>query len=183
MRSTSTDYAILGMLCISPMSGYLIRKSIQESVAHFWSESYGQLYPALKRLSAQGFVRARTANTGRKERQVYTLTGQGRSRLKSWLAAAPEARPPRIEILLKVFFGRLATEACGSHVRDFRDQKARVLKECAAMEELFTTALKNPSDPGLAYRRATLRYGILHLQADLVWADETLAFLEKNQRK
>ena len=183
MRSSSTDYAILGMLSISPMSGYFIRKSIRESVAHFWSESYGQLYPALKRLSTQGLVRARTAKTGHKERHVYSLTAQGRSRLKDWLVAPPEARPPRIELLLKIFFGRLAAEACASHVRDFRDQQARVLKACAAMEGPFAAALKNPSDPGLAFRFTTLRYGILHLHADLAWADETLAFLAKRQRR
>jgi PadR family transcriptional regulator AphA len=32
------------------MSGYDIRKTVQESIRFFWSESYGQIYPALKRL-------------------------------------------------------------------------------------------------------------------------------------
>jgi DNA-binding PadR family transcriptional regulator len=182
MTTNSTDYAILGMLSIGPMSGYFIRKSIQDTVAHFWSESYGQLYPALKRLSAQGLVRARTAKTGQKVRHVYTLTASGRSRLKDWLAAPPETRPPRIELLLKLFFGRLAAEACASHVRDFREQQARLLKTCEAMEGPFAAALKHPSDPGLAFRFTTLRYGILHLHADLAWADETLAFLAKHPR-
>jgi DNA-binding PadR family transcriptional regulator len=38
------------MLSLRPMSGYDIRKTVQESIRFFWSESYGQIYPALKRL-------------------------------------------------------------------------------------------------------------------------------------
>jgi PadR family transcriptional regulator, regulatory protein AphA len=51
-----SKYAILGMLSLRPMSGYDTRKTVQESIRFFWSESYGQIYPALKRLEAQKLV-------------------------------------------------------------------------------------------------------------------------------
>jgi DNA-binding PadR family transcriptional regulator len=179
MPAAKTDYVILGMLSIHPMSGYDIQKAIKESVAYFWSESYGQIYPALKHLAAQRLIKARTASSGRRERQVYALTARGKAHLGAWLAMAPEARPPRIELLLKLFFGVAAAEACAGHVREFRTQQAHFLGEALALEKLFAGAPKRPSDPGLAFRFRTLRYGLLHLQADLAWADETLAFLAK----
>ena len=58
MAKQSTDFALLGLLSIEPMSGYDIRQNFQESLNFFWNESYGQIYPALKRLLARGFITA-----------------------------------------------------------------------------------------------------------------------------
>ncbi len=49
-RQNTSKYAVLGMLSIGPMSGYDIKKLIGETVGHVWSESYGQVYPALREL-------------------------------------------------------------------------------------------------------------------------------------
>src|SRR5438132_1157029 len=46
-RPRSTPYAVLGMLSLAPMSGYDIRKESETSIGYFWSESYGQLSPAM----------------------------------------------------------------------------------------------------------------------------------------
>ena len=56
---SSTDYAILGMLTLRPMSGYDIRATIGESIAYFWTESYGQIYPTLKRLTKEKLLTRR----------------------------------------------------------------------------------------------------------------------------
>jgi PadR family transcriptional regulator AphA len=82
----SSEYAILGMLSLRPMSGYDIRKTVPESIRYFWSESYGHIYPALKRLEARKLVeRPRGAQKGRAGRQVYALTQAGRRELQEWL--------------------------------------------------------------------------------------------------
>ena len=56
MREVKSKYAILGMLSISPMSGYDIKKEVETSISNFWTESYGQIYPVLKSLIAEKFV-------------------------------------------------------------------------------------------------------------------------------
>ncbi|HEY3155376.1 MAG TPA: PadR family transcriptional regulator, partial [Candidatus Eisenbacteria bacterium] len=58
-RTRSTPYAILGMLSFAPMSGYDIRKEAASSIGYFWSESYGQIYPALRELQARGLAKRR----------------------------------------------------------------------------------------------------------------------------
>ena len=45
---------LLGLLTIEPMSGYDLGQTIRASVGHFWNESYGQIYPNLKKLAAAG---------------------------------------------------------------------------------------------------------------------------------
>ncbi|WP_395805406.1 PadR family transcriptional regulator [Archangium minus] len=65
-RENTCQFAILGMLCREPMSGYGLRQAIEQTVGHFWQESYGNLYPTLERMEAEGWPRS----TGRNTRQA-----------------------------------------------------------------------------------------------------------------
>ena len=56
LEGGSTPNALLGLLSLGPMSGYDIRQLIPRSIGYFWNESYGQIYPGLKRLAAAGLV-------------------------------------------------------------------------------------------------------------------------------
>src|SRR5260370_38491835 len=76
----ATPNALLGLLSLGPMSGYDIRQLIPRSIGHFWSESYGQIYPGLKRLAAAGLVEKKTQRRkGKPDRHVYSLTPEGRA--------------------------------------------------------------------------------------------------------
>lgn len=47
------------MLTIEPMTGYDMKRFCEQSLVHFWHESYGNLYPRLKRLERKGLIRGR----------------------------------------------------------------------------------------------------------------------------
>ena len=175
-----SKYAILGMLSLRPMSGYDIRKTVQESIRFFWSESYGQIYPALKRLEVQKLVeRARGAQKGRAGRQVYALTRTGRRELQEWLTRKPQMQPFRNELLLKLFFGRLVPrEACQEHVRHFRQRQEDFLRTYRQVEGWLHT--EHERHPDLPFWMMTLTYGVHQARALRNWCDETLAALEKS---
>jgi DNA-binding PadR family transcriptional regulator len=98
------------------LSGYDIRKAIESSVGYFWSESYGQIYPALKRLTTEGLITPSRSNSKpRQRRQEYSLTDAGRASLQAWLAQPFQNDPPRNEFLLKLFFGREAPPSVCIH--------------------------------------------------------------------
>jgi DNA-binding PadR family transcriptional regulator len=44
-RVNGTRQVVLGFLTWRPMSGYDIKKIVEQSVSNFWSESYGQGWP------------------------------------------------------------------------------------------------------------------------------------------
>ncbi|MCK7479112.1 MAG: PadR family transcriptional regulator [Candidatus Moduliflexus flocculans] len=54
--ANNTKYVILGLLTEAPLSGYEIKKLVDIRFRFFWSESYGQIYPELKRLTAMGLI-------------------------------------------------------------------------------------------------------------------------------
>jgi DNA-binding PadR family transcriptional regulator len=53
-QPNQTELAILGGLSIEPMTGYALRENIRNVLGHFWSESYGQIYPTLTELERNG---------------------------------------------------------------------------------------------------------------------------------
>ena len=55
-RQSKTELAVLGALSVQPMSGYAVRAAITETLGHFWSESFGQIYPTLARLESDALV-------------------------------------------------------------------------------------------------------------------------------
>lgn len=56
------------------MSGYDVKQFLESTIAHFWNESYGQIYPTLKALEAEGLVEGHDDEGDGRGRRVYTLT-------------------------------------------------------------------------------------------------------------
>jgi len=180
MRQSQTAYLILGMLSVeSRKSGYDIRKAVESSVAYFWRESYGQIYPALKRLAAEGLIVPRkSASKGRPERQEYSLAPKGRACLRTWLAAPYRDDPPRNEFLLKLFFGRSGPAGVAAeHVRRSLEDNKRLL---AALLEIEKQArVHNAGNPHLPFWLLTLKYGIAQTRASVEWGKSALTMLLK----
>src|SRR5215470_19615285 len=105
-RKRSSDYAILGLLAIEPMSGYDIRKFVREVLSNFWNESYGRIYPLLAEFTRQGFAtKRRHRQDGKPDRHVYQITTRGRADLQAWLRLPPQPIQIRNEATLKLFLG------------------------------------------------------------------------------
>jgi DNA-binding PadR family transcriptional regulator len=179
----TTQNALLGLLTMGPRSGYDIRGLIDDSIGHFWRESYGQIYPSLKRLAAEGLVGKKTERKkGRPDRNVFSLTPAGRQRLKEWLKLPlREAETPRNELLLKLFFGQhVPAEANRQHVKAFVEIHESALKHYAATEKQLHREEVN--DPQLPYWLMTLSFGRHRSEAFVAWGRETLKRLDELER-
>ncbi|MGO8758556.1 MAG: PadR family transcriptional regulator [Terracidiphilus sp.] len=178
MKAKRTDYVILGILSLGDnLSGYEIRKGIEQSVGSFWGESYGQIYPSLRRLTSQGLVEKRSpAAKPSKRRQEYAITESGRACFREWLRLPFQNDPPRNEFLLKLFFGGDAEPQVPiEHIREVQRRNRQML---AMLHGIEAAAGKNPwQDPHRRYWMLTLSLGIALTQAALDWCDSALAEL------
>lgn len=175
MRESRTPFVILGLLTTGPKTGYELKREIDEVIGHFWRESFGQIYPVLKRLTAEGSTE-RIDGGGPRNRQRYAITEAGRDRLRAWLEQPPEPEVPRVELLLKVFFGsNTRPEVLRSHVAGFA---ARIREFLALLETAERELAAAESDaPELAFWRLTVRSGRHVAEARLKWAKEADADL------
>ncbi len=175
---STTQYAILGLLSIEPMSGYDIRQNFAESLSYFWSESYGQIYPTLRKLELSRLITpVRQAAPDTRRRKVYTLTAAGRERLRVWLAEPPKPQPPRYELLLKLFFGRHAPPgACAAHLRRLRVQQERLTATLEGIEKQLK--LERRGHPDLRYWLTAVSFGIDRAEALIDWTEHALQALQ-----
>ena len=182
-----TSFPILGLLAGRPMSGYDLKQAIQATFGHFWTESFGQIYPELGRLAQAGLITAspssvadgRTARPpgstggGRRgaPRQVYELTDAGQAYLDEWLMAPARSQVRRNELLLKLYFAGQRAPAIGlEHIARQRTDLRRRQALLSRVESRLRKVLDD--SPGLIGWLAGVRHGVLVAEAGLRWCDE-----------
>jgi len=179
LRYRSSRYAILGLLSLAPMSGYEIRKVASSSIGHFWSESYGQIYPTLRELVAEGLVRplSRRGRAGR-NRQEYEIRDKGREVLGGWRSERPKAQPPRNELLLKLFFGERGSIADHlAHVQHVLTSETDRLDRYRHLEEQIRRKWREHSSR--PFWLMTVSYGRHLSEALIQWSQEAVSSLRR----
>jgi DNA-binding PadR family transcriptional regulator len=100
----SINHAILGLLSYKSLTGYDLKKIIQESTFMYWSGNNNQIYKSLVELLDEGFVTCELHHQeSSPSKKVYTITTEGLAELKEWVLSSPE--PPELK---KTFLIQLA---------------------------------------------------------------------------
>jgi PadR family transcriptional regulator, regulatory protein PadR len=80
------DLIVLRMLRAGPANGWQLTQNIQVVSRGALDINYGSIYPALRRLEAQGWIRGRWAMTENHRRaRFYELSAAGRKQLEAEL--------------------------------------------------------------------------------------------------
>jgi PadR family transcriptional regulator, regulatory protein AphA len=173
MELSPTAYVILGMLGWRPMSGYEIKSLVDKSTRFFWAASYGQIYPELRKLSADGLIEGKASPQGGRRRNVYRLTAAGRRELRDWLGVDADVFELRDEGLLKLFFAEAGgPEAAIQALDSKRREHQRVLAHLEGIEA--------KGRPG-GFAALVLRYGIECNRWQAEWCERSMRELEEEE--
>ena len=83
----TVELLVLKTLSWGPMHGYGIASWIESATSDVLSVEEGSLYPALYRMERKGWIEAEWGvSESKREVKFYSLTSQGRARLKLELA-------------------------------------------------------------------------------------------------
>lgn len=201
-RKRKTWYAILGLLMWKPMSGYDLKKMVEMALSHFWSESYGNLFPTLGALVDAGLASRREDTTSGRRRHVYTITVKGRRAFERWLAEPTDPPQTRNEFLLKFFLSsRRSLDESIALLEVYRAQQRERLAEYKESEAVLESAARSRQMPEslasvFGTRRPgrggenellliylTLRHGVHAVEARLAWIDEALRALRARKQR
>lgn len=168
---------ILGLLCLSPMTGYELKKHFDSSINHFWNADKAQIYRTLAQLVDKGYATVTTVSqTNYPDRQEHHITEEGREALLGWLSSGAAQGPERDPFMGQVFFAaemeredidelllerRVATQAT---LDDYLSQREGIDMRAAADRRSFLMA-------------ATLDHAIRQQAAELEWLDAVLEHL------
>lgn len=176
-----TKYTVLGMLALKDLTGYEIIKMIQSSTNYFWSESEGQIYPALAQCVVNGLATCKEEKSEKinRSKKIYSITTLGKKKLNSWLKKEPQSALVRNELLLKLFFGGNIDKRDNIHHIVHRQKEIEA--EMESYKKLRVEMLSaHKNSPHLKYWLITLDCGIKSSKAELAWCKETLKILESN---
>ena len=171
-QPSGARYAILGWLSIAPCSGFELRSKIQGSISMFWNESFGSIYPMLKRLVDDGAIeRVDDDADGHPSRKVYAATAKGRDELRQWLGEDFAPTTSRNQFALKLFFGAYGTpKETRAHVLRYRKIHAEGLAVLAQIGERLESEVHETAE----YRAMTVDLGRVLCQATIDWCDRVL---------
>lgn len=178
-RENKTIYAVLGLLMISPMSGYDMKKKIDMGLSFFWNENYGHLYPVLGKLEKQGLIAKDVNDVERRpERNVYKITRAGKQELAGWFPKPNDTVKFRSELMLKLFFGAYAdSSALIFMVNQEKQQHEVLLKTFDELEKHIRE--ENYRDEDRAFWHITLQNGRFFSRSQIAWCEETLRALQR----
>lgn len=166
--------ALLGLLMQSALSGYDIRRIFTQTPLVTFSDSPGAIYPALKRLEAEGLVRGRVeSRAGLRRRRIYRVTPAGASALRSWLST-PITRDDVVhgtdELMLRFGFMDLGIGEAAS-VRFLHALRQELKTYIPELDRYLDSHGRKMSRSG----RLALESGIRSYQALLEWTSDALA--------
>ncbi len=174
-RPSQTEMAVLGALSVEPMTAYAMREAIRDVLGHFWSESFGQIYPTLAAAEAAGHVQR---SPGARPRSfVFTLTRSGKNHLRQLLCEPITVVPPRNGLLLRLFFGRtLGVEGCQVLLRAAHaDARARLAEYDLLARKVSE---EDSNSPDLPFQLLTISAARHAAKSAIAWAQESLSALE-----
>jgi len=129
----SLHHVILGLLNREPLTGYEIKKIVQNTPFMHWSGNNNQIYKAFAELSDEGWVTKEVRHQdGSPSKYIYTITDAGLHELKNWLLSATEEPVFKKQILLKL---ALADRLTRGDLENLLASYADVVRMQAAMSE------------------------------------------------
>lgn len=179
----SLSFALLGLLNYSPMAGYDLKKVFDESINFFWAAHTSQIYRELKNLEQKGCVVSEISSSDKgPDKRIYSITDLGLSKFKEWINDVPDRinNDTRDEFLVRVFFS--------SHlgIDDLYFEMQKRLREYKKYYENLNNIenrMKEYSNlvggEDIHYWKICLRRGYYEANANILWAEETIQYLEK----
>jgi len=177
-RLTSFEQILVGLICMSPSSGYDLKRIFAATPMGVYQPSSGTLYPALRRLELTGVVQAQ-APTGQngesaRHRRVYEPTQAGRAVHATWLREpvdpATVARDLGLHLMRFVMMEQaFSQDDALAFLRSLADALAGFIEGL----ERYATA----DDRATRHSRLALDHGLSVHRASLEWAERTIAAL------
>lgn len=128
----SINYAILGILSYKSMTGYDIKKIIQDSAFMHWSGNNNQIYKSLTELLNKGLVTNVVKHQeSSPTKKIYTITSEGLATLKEWVLSPADPSEIKKPFLVQLaWFKQLNTSELNMLLDGYENQvKMQLLME------------------------------------------------------
>lgn len=121
-------FGLLAILSEEPRTGYQLKKLIDQPELAYWKDSFGSIYPNLRKITELGLAVKERRDLGDRKRLYYILTDSGRELVEIWLREPARKQTVKVELLLKLRYAyRLGPAAVSELLREYRDHYRDIL--------------------------------------------------------
>jgi DNA-binding PadR family transcriptional regulator len=156
------DKIILGVLGLKDLTSYDLKKSLDKSINHFYTTSYGSLHPALVKLEKNNLVTSRVFIDGGRSKKLYSITESGRQDFTNWLSSDIQISRLKEDSLVRIFFfGMLEPKVRQNIISTYLQSIDIAMKDLLALrEEIQQVNVPSEFKEIARYQIETLNYGI-----------------------
>ncbi|NNF15446.1 MAG: PadR family transcriptional regulator [Gammaproteobacteria bacterium] len=172
----SLPHIVLGLLD-EPASGYDIKNKFNRSLVHFWRAELAQIYPTLKKLTAQGLLECQEVPSSKgPARKIYRRTARGDNVLLEWLCDPPSTGATRIPYLAQTYFLNHLDDPART-LEFFNDLKEIIAEKIESLQQANSEwASHYPEFPESLsdedfYKQMTLENGLAVWTARQAWCE------------
>lgn len=180
------EFLLLGLLTLSPMTGYELQQFIKNNLTLICSHSAGSVQFALSKLEKEGFIVYNESMEGKRRKKTFCITPTGCTAFQSWLSQPMQAGKVKNMELSKLFFLGLArpeeqTVAIREYIRQIQDIKSVLCAIQERFQELQKGELPQGRDWNSVFRFQgyTIEYGIAAADFEIEWYSRLLCKLEE----
>lgn len=182
------EYMILGLLMLTPMTGYELQQFIKQNLSLICSHSAGSVLTALAKLEQAGRVHGQETSAGRRRKRVFSVTESGRAAFADWVRQPMQADRVKNMELGRLFFLGLArpaqrAEAIRGYLRQMEEMEATLQLIRARFDAVCQGELPDGKDWASIFRFQgyTIDYGIAAARFEREWYTRLLSELEEQQ--
>lgn len=178
-KANYSKYVVLGLLSGGPMSGYEIKKWVDECFKYLLMDiSYGQIYPMLGRLDQEGLASMSEKRSGKSRiKKIYRITEKGMDELVAWIRS-PDLK--EYDVLIKLCFGSLITPeeiiAKLDLYRKKREADLALIKQYTV--ESGSEAIYGPNTP---YLMMIMTLGGSYFREEVAWCEDVIKMLAEKK--
>jgi len=181
----SLRHGMLGLINLTPMTGYEIDREFKESLQYIWQAKSSQIYSELDSMEKRGWLTSeRVMQDEKPNRRVYSITENGKAELLEWLskpeADVKTALTGKNAFLFRVLLaGSLSKEQSLALLRSFRDV---CITRKTTQEEIRSVISEDEAkydEKQILFFELVAMHGEMMNKTRLEWIEKAINIVEK----
>ncbi len=173
------DNIILGLLSKKNLTTYDIKLAMDKSISKFYSNSFGSINPAIKKLEKNKMITCSEIVENSRLKKIYQLTPKGLGNYNNWINEPIKQGRLKDEVLIRIFF--LADSDKVQQRKLLQDYLEELnfskIELEQTKEEIETLKLSAQQKKNIKYQISTLQFGIDYIKFKEQWFQKLLADL------
>ncbi len=175
------EYVILGLLLLRARTMYEIKHVFEDTLALFYSASFGSISTAIGKLLEKGWIAVQEQVDNGRNKKIYTITPAGTAVFQEWLSSHIPSEKVKEPALTRMFFMGFLDPAQRIAVLEAHVATLAGLYATLDLLEAQTASLEIPAAQAdlATFQKLTLQYGKDYYAFSLAWYRRLLSTLKE----